>query len=152
MYQRLLCLASALCLAGCMEGAKPSASLAKRTLYERLGGETVVVKLVDDFTAAVVANPKVRPEVKEHFQGEAGTALKRKLLDRIGQATGGPQQHTGKGMRDVYQELQVTGPDFDLLVDDWKAAMNYNNIGKEEQAELLALLERTRKDVVEKPE
>jgi truncated hemoglobin YjbI len=142
---------SALFLAGCMEGTKPSASLAKRTLYERLGGEAVV-KLVDNFTTAVVADPKVRPEVKEHFQGEAGAALKKKLLDRIGQATGGPQLHTGKGMKDVYLELQITGADFDLLVDDWKAAMNNNKIGKEEQEELLALLERSRKDVVEKAE
>ncbi len=137
-------------LAGCMEGNKPSP--AARTLYDRMGGEKAIVKVVDDFVANVVADPKIREPHKKHFQEGDVAGLKKKLVDQIGQATGGPQKYTGKDMRTAHQGLGITNADFDALVGDLVKALNDNKVGKSEQDELLKMLGGMRGEVVEKTE
>src|SRR5271170_1784498 len=105
-----------LLLAGCMEGQKPSPAVRagrvskmeavppgelapkveskvpepKKSLYDRLGGKDAIAKVVDDFVANVVADDNLKDEHKKPFkEGEVG-ALKKKLIDQVGEATGGP--------------------------------------------------------------
>ena len=42
--------------------------------------------------------------------------LKKKLIEQIGEATGGPQKYTGKNMKDAHKGLVITDEDFDALV------------------------------------
>jgi hemoglobin len=145
--------------AGCMEGTKPSgksqatsvpaSTPLARSLYERMGGETVIVKIVDDFVANVVADPDIKDRHKKHFMEGDVAGLKKKLVDQIGQATGGPQKYTGKNMRDAHQGLAITDKDFDALVADLTKALDNNHVGKPEQQELLNMLAPMRKDIVE---
>src|SRR5262249_25633496 len=71
-------------LTGCMEGQKPTPrqkpTAQKNTLYERLGGEPAIAKVVDDFVAEVVADPKIKDRHKKHFMDDNVAALKRKLI------------------------------------------------------------------------
>jgi hemoglobin len=145
---------------GCMEGHKPSgksqatsppaSTPVARSLYERMGGETVIIKVVDDFVANVVADPDIKDKHKKHFMEGDVAGLKKKLVDQVGQATGGPQKYTGKNMRDAHQGLAITDKDFDALVADLTKALDNNKVGKAEQQELLGMLAPMRKDIVEK--
>jgi hemoglobin len=140
-----------LVLAGCMEGQKPTPQQ-KKSLYERLGGEPAIARVVDDFVAEVVADPKIKDRHKKHFMADDVGVLKKKLIDQIGEATGGPQKYTGKNMKDAHKGLEITNADFDALVGCLERALDRNKVGKAEKDELLGKLAGLRKDVVEKAE
>jgi len=146
-----------LLLAGCMEqpekkdpDSKDNKRLSRVSLYERLGKEEGIKKVVDDFVAAVIANDNIRPVHKKHFMEGDVAGLKKKLVDQIGAATGGPQKYTGKNMKDAHKGLGITDVDFDALVASLKKALDDNKVGAREQEELFALLGPMRKDIVEK--
>jgi hemoglobin len=157
----------ALLAAGCMEGSKPEASRLKRsnapgpiplssktteTLYTRLGGKPAITKVVDDLIAIVIEDPRIKDEHKEHFKKEDSAAeLKKKLVDQLGEATGGPEKYTGKNMTDAHKGMKITDADFDALADDVGKALDKNNVGPKEKKELMDMLGPMRKDVVEKP-
>jgi hemoglobin len=161
----------ALLTTGCMEGSKPEASRLRRanapgpielppltgkskeTLYTRLGGKPAITKVVDDLVTIVIEDPRIKDEHKEHFKKEDNVAeLKKKLVDQIGQATGGPEKYTGRNMKDAHKGMKITDADFDALADDVGKALDKNNVGPKEKKELMDLLGPMRKEVVEKPE
>ena len=153
--------------AGCMEGHKPNPVARtgarpldargeiqavgegkKKSLYERMGGEAGVHKLVDDFCVAVVANPNYPEAHKKHFREDDGT-LKKKLIEQFGEEAGGPQKYTGKSMKDAHKGLGITEADFAALVDALTAALKQNNVRPDDQKEFLIKLARFKDDVVE---
>jgi hemoglobin len=160
-----------LALAGCMEGQKPTPLTrtatppsevkgnvppppphtvqGKKSLYERLGGHTAIVSVVDDLVDFVVADDKIRPEHKKHFKEGDVAGLKQKLVNQIGEATGGPERYTGKNMKDAHRGLGITDADFDALVSDLVKAMDKNKVPAKEQEELKAKLAPMRGDIVE---
>jgi hemoglobin len=176
MSQRVCWLmGSVVILAGCMEGQKTAplqragsskpvsevadkpqppekvpAEPAKLSLYDRLGEEPAIVKVVDDFVANVVADPDIKDKHKKHFQEGDVAGLKKKLVDQVGQATGGPQKYSGKNMKDAHKGLEISNKDFDALVNDLVKALDKNKVAKEDKDELLKMLGTMRKDVVEK--
>ena len=164
-------------LAGCMEGKKPTplqragnvqpAQVAenksspeknvpepssKRSLYDRLGKEPALVLVVDDFVANVVADPDIKAKHKKHFMEGDVAGLKKKLVEQIGEATGGPQKYAGKNMKEAHKGLEISDKDFDALVNDLVKALDKNKVAKEDKDELLNMLGAMRKDVVEKPD
>jgi hemoglobin len=145
-------IAFCLCLLaiGCMEGQKPNPQ--PGTLYRRLGGEAAITKVVNDFVANVIASDKIRERHKKHFQEGDVAGLKRKLIDQIGEATGGPQKYQGKNMKDAHKGLDITNADFDALVAALIKALQDNKVGETEQKELLGLLGPMKGDIVERAE
>jgi hemoglobin len=146
--RRILPLFLVLLIVGCNEGQKPQP--AKRPLYERVGGEPVIVKVVDDFVAKYLANPKVQEEHKARFQKGDVAGLKKKLVDTIGQATGGPQKYAGKGIKAAHKGMGIGGTDFDLMLADLGKALDDNKVAPADRDELLGILGKMRPDVVEK--
>jgi hemoglobin len=142
----------ALLLAGCMEGKKPTPVQQKASLYDRLGKEPTIVLVVDDFVANVVADPEIKENHKKHFKEGDVAGLKKKLVDQIGEATGGPHKYTGKNMKDAHKGLEITNKDFDALVGDLVKALDKNKVAPQDKDELLKMLGTMRKDVVEKPD
>jgi hemoglobin len=157
---------------GCTEGQKPSPlqraagtkpgevavkpaetpPAAKPSLYERLGKEEAITKVVDDFVANVVADENIKERHKKHFMEGEVAGLKKKLVEQIGEATGGPQKYTGKNMKDAHKGLEITNKDFDALAGDLVKALEKNKVSKEDKDEIVKMLETMRKDVVEKPD
>jgi hemoglobin len=129
---------------------KPPEPAPKPALYDRLGKEAGIAQVVDDFVAAVVADDDIREVHKKHFKEGDVAGLKKKLVDQIGEATGGPQKYTGKNMKDAHKGLEITNKDFDALVNDLAKAMDKNKVAEEDKKIILKTLETMRKDVVEK--
>ena len=136
---------------------------AKKTLYERLGGEKGVAAIVDDFVTRVLADPRVNWERKNVTRG--GISINRnksvawdpnpdnvaKLKKHIGQflalATGGPTVYEGRDMKDVHGGMHIANAEFDATIGDMKATLDKLQVPTDEQKELLAILESTRPQV-----
>ena len=119
---------------GCTEGQKtnpvkraPEDSArpepGKRSLYERLGGEQALARVVEDFIANVKADPNIRKKHKDHFDMGDVAALKKKLIDQIGgprgrsfgkkrfqellkQNRGAPMHQQEESLRQAFEEYQ----------------------------------------------
>jgi len=124
------------------------------SLHDRLGGEPAIKAVVDDFVARAADNPKVnffrRGQPREWKPSEADVAtFKTRLTQFIGMATGGSQKYEGKDMKTVHAGMKITNDEFNALAADLAASLNKLNVPAKEQAELLAIVETTRKDIVQ---
>jgi truncated hemoglobin YjbI len=126
------------------------------TLWERLGGEKTVAKVVDDFVAAATTDANVNffRDGKYKLTDEQVTDMKKKLVDMISEASGGPRKYTGKKMKDVHKGMGITDAEFDAIAGDLKAALEKNGAKADDVAAVLRAVGATRRDIVEpkKPE
>jgi hemoglobin len=74
--------------------------------------------------------------------------LRQKLIDQICQATGGPCVYKGRDMKAAHAGMNITGPEFDALVQDLKKALDTFHVPDREQSELLGALGGMRGDIV----
>ncbi|MBS0189123.1 MAG: group 1 truncated hemoglobin [Planctomycetes bacterium] len=134
-----------------------------RTLYDRLGGEPGITAIVDDMTERVIADPRVnfdRTNVKSGWIGtmyrpwnpspENVQRFKLHTVQFLVLAAGGPAQYSGRDMATVHKEMRITNNEFDAMVGDIKASMDRLGVGAREKKDLLAIVETTRKQIVEK--
>jgi hemoglobin len=127
----------------------------KTTLWERLGGETNVKKVVDDFVKLAAANEKVnffrKGTDKEWKPKDDDVAkLKKHLVELVSSVSGGPMKYTGGDMKTVHKGMAITDAEFDATVADLKTALEKNGVKADDAKPVLAFVEGTRKDIVEK--
>jgi hemoglobin len=136
----------------------------ERTLYERLGGAAGIAALVDDMTIRSIADPRVNFERKDVRSGllgrkykpwEANSAnierFKRHMAEFLTLATGGPAQYTGGELGAVHRGMKITNNEFDAMVGDIKTSTDKLGMAAREKRDLLAIIESTRKQIVEEP-
>ena len=134
--------------------SKGDSQASSAPLYDRLGGEPAIKQVVDDFVARAAEDPRVnffrkgQPREWKPSETEIAT-LKTRLIQFIGKATGGPQKYEGKDMKTVHAGMKITNDEFNALAADLAASLNKLNVPAREQAELLGIVETTRKDIVE---
>lgn len=116
------------------------------SLYHRLGGETAIRAVVDQFVANVAADERINKFFAATDLGE----LKKHLVNQIGQASGGPQKYTGRDMKTAHAGMGVGEADFNALVEDLVKALDQFRVPEKEKGELLALLDPMKGDIVEK--
>ena len=66
-------------------------------------------------------------------------------------ATGGPQNYTGKSMAESHKDLKITSKEWEAFLDDFQQTLNKFAVPTEEQAELKAIVNSTRSDIVVSP-
>src|SRR5262249_3598101 len=87
----------------------------KKTLWDRLGGESNVAKVIDDVTESAAKDPKVnlfRQGIMKLDEVDADK-LKKQLLDFVSQYTGGPYKYKGRSMKEVHKGMKITDAEFD---------------------------------------
>src|SRR5262245_5434533 len=126
------------------------------TLWDRLGGEKGVSKVVDDYVAAAAKDPKVNFDRDGKFKldDKAVADLKKKLVEFVSSATNGPLKYTGKSMKDVHKGMGITDAQFDANAAHFKKALESNGVKQEDVDAVMKAVEGRRKDIVEttKPE
>lgn len=138
---------------------------AKKTLFERLGNDEGVAKIVDDFVTRIVADPQVNFERKGVKVGGLSlsrgksvewqatpanlAAIKKHLGQFIALKSGGPTVYDGPDFKAVSAGRHVTNSEYDAAVGDMKATLEKLQIADQEQKELLALMESARPQLVE---
>jgi hemoglobin len=114
------------------------------SLYERLGAKPAITAVVDDFVGRVAADTRINGK----FANADIPRLKQMLVDQICQASGGPCTYTGRDMKTAHAGMQITGDQFDALVQDLVAALDKFKVGKQEKGELLSVLGPMKRDIV----
>jgi len=127
------------------------ASGSDKSLYERLGGKKAITAVVDEFVSNVASDNRINK-----FFAQAASdpkrlaAFKKKLVDQICQASGGPCQYAGKDMKTAHAGMGISGDDFGALVEDLVKALDKFHVGATEKNELLGALGPMKGDIVEK--
>ena len=124
--------------------------MAKKTLYERLGGVYSIATVVDDLIDRVMVDPRLNsnPLVDEAHHRVPPAGFKYLVTEMVCWATGGPQQYTGRSMRDSHKDLKISSGEWDAFLDDFQQTLNKFNVPQAEQAELKAIVASTRADIV----
>jgi hemoglobin len=149
MSRYLLCVTIAL-LATATAFAEQATT--KKSLYDRIGGQAALTKVVDDFVARAAANPKVNFTRNGTWNASdaAVKALKTHLVNFLGSAFGGPQKYTGRSMKEAHKGMAITQAEFDALAADLKAVLEANKVPSAEVNEIMKIAASTAPDIVEK--
>lgn len=107
--------------------------MANASLYERLGKNAGIARLVDAIVDRHLANPRVRSRFSQYDAAE----LKRKATEFMCAGTGGPEQYTGKGVLKVHEHMNINGDEFMSVMDDVMKALADLKIGEREQQEVI---------------
>ncbi len=143
---------------------KPAQAEGKQPLFERLGGEAGLTKIVDDSTERLLQDPRVNwtrkgvtgrgvwpfkaKPVTWNENPQSVAALKKHMVQFLALATGGPAQYQGKEIQAAHANMHITNPEFDAAVGDIKASLDKLQIPNKEQKELLSIIESTRPQIV----
>jgi hemoglobin len=124
----------------------------KKALWDRLGGQKAVEKVVNDFVLAAVEDKKVNflRDGKVKIDTKGVEALKKSLVEMISSATGGPLKYNGKNMKDAHKGMAITDAEFDALAAVLIDVLKKNNVPQAEIDELIKIVGTTRADIVEK--
>jgi len=123
------------------------------SLYDRLGGESGITTLVNDFIDRFRNTEDVRinnPLVKKRHEAAYVPALKEHWVGFISQSTGGPARYEGRNMKWAHAGLAITDEQFDRTIELMAESLAASKIGKPEQEELLGLMKKHRDVIVEK--
>jgi hemoglobin len=120
------------------------------SLYERLGGVYSIATVVEDFIDRVMVDPRLNanPRVDEAHHRVSPAGFKYLVTEMVCWATGRPQRYTGRSIRDSHQDLMITEREWDAFLDDFQQTLDKFAVPQAEQAELKAILDSTRADIV----
>src|SRR5713226_65811 len=120
------------------------------TLYERLGGVYPIATVVDDFVDRVMNDPRLNanPKVDEAHHKVAAAGFKYLVTEQVCQAAGGPQRYTGRSMHDSHLNLDITEQEWQAFLDDFRQTLDKFQVPQAERAELFAIVDSTKKDIV----
>src|SRR5260370_12501814 len=119
-------------------------------LYERLGGVYSTATVADDFINRIMVDPRLNanPLVDDAHHRVPPAGFKYLVTEMLCWATGGPQKYTGKSMVESHAHLRITGAEWESFLDDFQQTLNKFAVPASEQAELKAIVDSTRSDIV----
>ena len=122
----------------------------KPPLYDRLGGVYSIATVVDDFINRIMIDPRLNsnPLVDEAHHRVPPAGFKYLVTEMVCWATGGPQKYTGKSMAVSHKDLKITSKEWEAFLDDFQLTLDKFKVPAEEQAELKAIVNSTRPDIV----
>lgn len=120
------------------------------SLYERLGGVYAIAAVVDDFIDRIMVDSRLNanPKVDEAHHRVSKAGFKYLVTEQVCWAAGGPQRYTGKSMRDSHAHLDITEFEWQSFLDDLRQTFDKFEVPAAERAELLAIVESTKSDIV----
>jgi len=126
----------------------------KPSLYDRLGGVYSIATVVDDLIDRIMVDFRLNanPLVDEAHHRVPPAGFKYLVTEMVCWATGGPQKYSGKSMADSHAHLKITAEEWEAFLDDFHQTLNKFAVPAEEQAELRAIVNSTRSDIVVAPD
>ena len=120
------------------------------SLYERLGGVFAIAAVVDDFIDRVMSDPRLNanPKVDEAHHKVHPAGFKYLVTEQVCWATGGPQTYTGRSMAESHEHLDINEVEWQAFREDFQATLDKFEVPATEQAELFAIVESTKSDIV----
>jgi len=120
------------------------------SLYERLGGVYAIATVVDDFIDRLLVNEvlNANPAIDAARQRVPPAGLKYRVTELVCQAAGGPCTYTGRSMKEAHAHLNITEREWQAMIADLKKSLAKFEVPEREQAELLAIVESTKGQIV----
>jgi hemoglobin len=121
------------------------------TLWDRLGQEAGVRKVIDQVTDLAAKDPKVdfTRGGKIKLTRDDVAKFKEEMVDWVSAHTGGPLKYTGKNMKVVHEGMHITNAQFDALAAHIRGVLEKNRVQPDDVKAVLGAVEATRKDIVE---
>jgi hemoglobin len=122
----------------------------EKTLYQRMGGYDVIAGLVDDFVHQLGEDPAF----KRFGGGRSMDSLHRTrqlVVDQICYLAGGPCVYIGRDTKTAHAGLAITQEEWDSSMKKWQVSLDKFKIAAPEQKDFLAMIQKLRPDIVEKP-
>lgn len=116
------------------------------SLYARMGGATVIARVVDQFLEL----SRTDPRTSRSFKKVNMKRLREKLNEKFCALAQGPCEYTGDSMKDVHAGLDITEAEFNAGVEHLRTVLDGNRVGQREKNELLKLLAPIKRDTVTK--
>ncbi len=117
------------------------------SLYERLGGEAAVKAAVDIFYRKVLADPSI----SDFFDTTDMEEQRNKQKAFLSMAFGGPDEYSGKDMREAHAPLVEKGLNdshFDAVAGHLDATLRELGVADDLVGEVMAIASSTRDDVL----
>ncbi|MEH6532843.1 MAG: group 1 truncated hemoglobin [Photobacterium frigidiphilum] len=120
------------------------------SLYSRLGGLAPISVVVSDFIDIVVPDAFLNenPAVQATRAHVPAAYLKYRVTSMVCNATGGPCEYQGKGMKEAHANLNITEPEWDRMVVLFKEVLAKHKLPATESQELLKIIGSTKADIV----
>ena len=118
------------------------------TLYGRLGGYDAIAAVADDLLSRLTADDQLGRFWKN--RGEDGVRREKQLLiDFLCASAGGPLYYVGRDMKTSHQGMGISESDWRTFRDHLEATLDRFEVPASERAEVLALIDSTKSDIVE---
>jgi hemoglobin len=127
--------------------AQPAAAPKSDVLYQQLGGQSGLVKLMDDLMVRLLADKRMRPFFKDSNKSH----VKAQLVLQICELSGGPCKREGPDMKVAHANMDITPSNFNALVELLQHSMDAQGIAFGTQNRLLALLAPMHREIVNTP-
>lgn len=117
---------------------------AEPTLYERIGGEPVLRKTVEEFVVIMEKDDRINFA----FGNTDITRFKQLLFEQLCNITGGPCQYTGRTMRESHEKLDIDNTMFNALAEDVYIAFGHAGVPYRLQNKVMAIFAPMQRDIV----
>jgi hemoglobin len=130
--------------------AQAAETQSAKSLYDRLGGIYPISVVVDTFIDLLLVNDvlNANPSINAARERVPAAGLKYHVTALVCQQTGGPCKYTGRGMKESHTHLNVSEKEWQAMLADFRRVLNNYAVPAKEQAELIAIVESTKKDIV----
>ena len=124
-------------------GCAIHAPQAGNSLFERMGGMSILTAIAGEVVDVVSSDPAT----SRSFDGIKLAPLKLGIATQFCALAGGPCKYEGESMRKAHTGLKISDSQFDRLVAATRAALN-KRVGEREKNEMLRLLAPMKRDIV----
>jgi hemoglobin len=120
------------------------------TLYRRLGGYDVIAAVIDEFLSLFRSDPRFA-----RFGGgrslDSHQRARQLLVDQMCSLAGGPCVYIGRDMKTAHAGLGITEAEWQANMQYASAALEKYGVAFREKEEFLAIFQKNKNDIVEKP-
>lgn len=120
------------------------------SLYNRLGGLAPISVVVSDFIDALVPDAVLNsnPAIDAARKQVPAAYLKYHVTALVCQATGGPCEYHGRGMKESHAHLNITEREWERMVTIFKDVLAKHGVPEKETKELLEIVGSTKAEIV----
>lgn len=137
----------ALCLAALVGAAGAQTPSPDDSIYRDFGGQSGLVRLMDDLWGRLIADPRMNP----FFKDVKPDHLKAELVAQFCELAGGPCRRRGPDMKKAHAGVDITKADFNALVELLRDSMDAQGIAFAAQNRMLARLAPMHRDIINTP-
>ena len=130
-----------------LTGTAQAQTTADDTLYQQLGAQPGLTRLMDDFMARLLADPRMNP----FFKDVDHQHVKAELVTQFCEVSGGPCKRKGPDMKTAHAGMDINKNNFNALVEVLQQSMDAQGIAFGTQNKLLAKLAPMHRDIINTP-